>query len=107
MGHEAATKFKFLYKINQRNNQSKNLTYGWPWLMKKNQEETKIFPNWSKLVQIGLNLPKLVYYCPNWSKLVHIGLNLFHDLIHWPATTIKTIKTDVGVALPTRPHKFS
>ena len=45
--HDAATKFKFLYKINQRNNQSKNLTYGWPWLMKKNQEETKTF---SKLV---------------------------------------------------------
>jgi hypothetical protein len=48
---DAATKFKFLYKINQRNNQSKNLTYGWPWLMK---EETKIF------FQIGLNLSKMV-----------------------------------------------
>jgi hypothetical protein len=52
--HDAATKFKFLYKINQRNNQSKNHTYGWPWLMKKNQEETKIIfqtcPNLFKLV---------------------------------------------------------
>jgi len=59
--HDAATKFKFLYKINQRNNQSKNLTYGWLWLMKKKSRRNKdFFPNWSKLVQNGLNLPKLV-----------------------------------------------
>jgi len=51
--HDAATKFKFLYKINQRNNQSKNLTYGWPWFMKKIKKKQRFF-------QIGLNLSIMV-----------------------------------------------
>jgi hypothetical protein len=31
-----------------------------PGLWKKNQEETKIFPNWSKLAQISLHMSKMV-----------------------------------------------
>jgi hypothetical protein len=70
----------YIKSINAIINQKIILMDG-PGLWKKNQEETKIF--------------------------LQIGLNLLCDLIHWPATTIKTIKMDVGVALPTRPHPFS
>jgi len=36
----------------------------------ENQEETKI------IFQIGLNLSKLVLTCPDWSRIVQIGPNV-------------------------------